>query len=95
MKLTRIDVYRTKGNSTLKANVNISIDDKIVIKGFKVVEGKKGLFVSNPSSKGTDGKYYDICYCLNEKTKKTLENKILDEYNKNSEKVDDNTSDEL
>lgn len=92
MKITRIDVYTTQGNSNLKANVNIAIDDKLVIKGFKVVEGKKGLFVSNPSSKGSDGKYYDNFYCLDEKTKKTLENKILDEYSK---EVDNNTNEAL
>lgn len=81
MKLTRIDVYETNGSSNIKANVNITIDDKIVIKGFKVVSGKKGLFISNPSSKGSDGKYYDNAYVLDENTRKTLYNKILDEFN--------------
>lgn len=89
MKLTRIDVYTTKNNSKIKANVNITIDDKIVIKGFKVAEGKKGLFVSNPSTRGADGKYYDTCYILDESTRKSLENKILDEYSK---KIDNNDS---
>lgn len=92
MKLTRIDVYTTKGNSKIKANVNITIDDKIVIKNFKVAEGKKGLFVSNPSTKGADNKYYDTCYILDEKSRKAIYDKILDEYNK---KVDNNTTDEL
>lgn len=92
MKLTRIDVYTTKNSSKIKANVNITIDDKIVIKGFKVAEGKKGLFVSNPSIKSTDGKYYDTCYILDESTRKSLENKILDEYSK---KIDNNDSDVL
>lgn len=92
MKLTKIDVYETKGNSKIKANVNITIDDKIVIKNFKVTEGKKGLFVSNPSTKGTDNKYYDSCYVLDEKSRKAIYDKILDEYNK---KVDNNTTNEL
>lgn len=92
MKLTRIDVYENKGNSKIKANVNITIDDKIVIKNFKITEGKKGLFVSNPSVKGSDNKYYDTCYILDEKSRKTIYDKILDEYNK---KVDTNSTDEL
>lgn len=92
MKLTRIDIYDTNGNTKIKANVNITIDDKIVIKNFKVVESVKGLIVTNPSIKGTDGKYYDTCYILEENARKVIYNRILDEFNK---KVDKNTTNEL
>lgn len=86
MKLTRIDIYETNGTTSIKANVNITIDDKIVIKNFKVIEGKKGLFISNPSIKGIDNKYYDTCYILEENARNIIYNKILDEYSKKFEK---------
>lgn len=92
MKLTRIDIYETNGTTNIKANVNITIDDKIVIKNFKVCSGKKGLFVSNPFIQGSDNKYYYTCYILDENARNTIYNKILDEYNK---KVDKNTNSDL
>ena len=45
-------------NSKIKGFMDITFDETITVKGFKVVEGKNGLFVSLPSTKTKD-KYYD------------------------------------
>ena len=38
----------------------MTLDDFIVIKGFRILVGKiGGLFVGIPFKKGKDGKYYD------------------------------------
>ena len=36
------------------------------MKGFKLVEGKDGLFVGNPNYKGNDGEYHDFCFVESE-----------------------------
>ena len=57
MKLeARIDRMVQKGN--VKAIASVSLDGLFVVKGLKVMDGKKGLFVSMPqeSFPGTDGK---------------------------------------
>ena len=57
MKLeARIDRMVQKGN--VKAIASVSLDGLFVVKGLKVMDGKKGLFVSMPqeSFQGTDGK---------------------------------------
>lgn len=60
MKITDVKIYPVKNSdSTLKAFANITIDDEFVVKGLKIVEGKKGVFLAMPSSKGADDKYYD------------------------------------
>ena len=48
LSIKAIKVYPIK-EGNLKAYVDISIDDAIIIKGFKVMDGKNGLFVSMPS----------------------------------------------
>lgn len=52
----------TPDNGSIKAIASANFDDCLAVKGIKVMEGKKGLFVSMPSQKGNDGKYYDICF---------------------------------
>jgi stage V sporulation protein G len=47
------------GNGKLLAFFDVQTDDGIVIKGFKLVDGPTGKFVSSPSEKGKDGKYYE------------------------------------
>jgi stage V sporulation protein G len=68
-------------NGSLKAFFDFETSDGIVIKGFKLVNGPNGLFVSAPSDKGKDGKYYDSVI-LPKEMKSTLEKLALDEYKK-------------
>jgi stage V sporulation protein G len=60
---------------------DIQTDDGITIKGFKVVNGSNGLFVSSPSEKGKDGKYYETVI-LPKEMKDSLEKLALEEYDK-------------
>lgn len=72
-------VYLVKSNGNLLAIASIEIEG-IVIKGFKVVEGRYNDFVSWPSRKGKDGNYYDQAFALNKDMRREVEDKILDEY---------------
>ena len=47
------NIRKLNSTSTLKAFVTLIIDDVISIDGFKIIDGRKGLFVSAPSHKGT------------------------------------------
>lgn len=83
LTLTKISIYPIKKKGiTLKANVDITFNDLLVCKGFKVIESDKGLFVSKPSQKGSDGKYYDQVYILSKSEWDEIEEIILEEYEK-------------
>lgn len=76
-----VRVYPIKSSkSSILANASIEIEG-IVIKGFKILNGKNdGPWVSWPSQKGTDGKYYDQVYALDKTLREDVEDAILDEY---------------
>lgn len=63
MNITTVKIYPfDTGNvqSSLRAYADVTLDDFIVLKGFRILVGKSGgLFVGMPSKKGKDGKYYD------------------------------------
>ena len=46
-----------------------------------LVEGKNGLFLSFPSSKGKDNKYYNSVYSLNKDWRSDLEKACIKKYN--------------
>ena len=61
MKVTNLRKY--DGNSKVKAFFSIETDEGMVVKDFKLVEGRDGLFMSNPSEYNKkDDKYYDKVY---------------------------------
>lgn len=68
------------GSSKTKAFVDLALDDTLVIKGLTLVEGKEGLFLSFPSTKGKDGKYYNSVYSLDKEWVKHLQDACVKKY---------------
>ena len=74
-----INIHRlSEGN--VKAFVDIGVNDAILIKGIRVIEGKKGMFVSMPSELGKDEKWYERVRCLNDDVKTLISEKVLEGY---------------
>jgi len=65
---------------SLKAFADISVNDALVIKGLRVVEGKKGLFVTMPREQGKDSKWYDQVSCTSTDIFDDIASKVLMEY---------------
>ncbi len=69
-----------KENSKTKAFVDISIDDAVIIKNIKVIEGENGLFVGLPSEKSrTTEKWYPFIR-FNKETFEDVTNTVLAAY---------------
>lgn len=78
----RIDRLVQKGN--IKAIASVSLDGMFVVKGLKVMDGRKGLFVSMPqeSFDGQDGqkKYSNLFFALTNSAKMELQDAVLQAY---------------
>ena len=72
-------IYRVDGESKLKAFADVSFAG-IVVKGFSVVDGSKGLFVSMPRHQGKDGKWYNTVYPATKELKAQLSAVVLTAY---------------
>ncbi len=73
-------LHRLSGESNLKAFADVSFAGVFIVKGIKVVEGKNGLFVSMPSEKGKDGKWYNTVYPSTDELKQQLSEAVLEAY---------------
>ena len=82
MKVTRAKIFEGKGN--ILANMNITLDDCLAIKGIKVVKGKKGIFISFPqtSYEDNDGntQYRDIVFPCTKEACAALDKVLLKKY---------------
>ena len=55
--------WMNKGSwGKLRAYFDVQTDEGFTIKGFRIVEGINGLFVSPPSQKGKDEEWYDTVF---------------------------------
>jgi stage V sporulation protein G len=79
ISINRMNKYN--GQGTLKAFVDVCYG-KVILKGFKVIQGQRGLFLSNPSEKAKDGKYYDTVFFIDASDKQMIEKLALEMYEK-------------
>lgn len=73
-------LVRFEGNGSVKAYCDLAVGDLFVLKGLRVVAGKKGLFVSMPRQLGKDGKWYDHVVALTDDTREAVGRVILAAY---------------
>ena len=90
--ITNISVYTLNdSNSKTVALATVTISNCLVLTSLRIVNGKKGLFVSMPQRKlskpdKNGNEYADIFFPVTHDFREELNNAILDEYDK---KVDE------
>ena len=72
-------IYRIDGDTKLKAFVDIAIGD-FIIKGLRILQGEKGLFLGMPQEKSKDGKWYNTFYPRTKETRQNLTELVLAAY---------------
>ena len=87
MKITEIRISLRDDNK-LKAFASITLDDCFVIRGLKIIEGAKGVFVAMPSRKRPDGTYQDVAHPINNETRDWMEGLIKDAYEEELKKAE-------
>jgi stage V sporulation protein G len=85
MEITEIRISLRTDNK-LKAFASITLDNRFVIRGLKIIEGAKGVFVAMPSRKRPDGTFQDIAHPINNETRAWMEQKVIDAYHQEKEK---------
>lgn len=81
MQITDVRVRKVTSQNRMKAKVDVTIDDAIVIHDVKVIETDKGTFIAMPSKKLPNGEYKDIAHPINTETREMLQKAILEKYN--------------
>lgn len=84
MKVTEVKINKYENQNT-KGFANVTFDNELVVTGFVIMQGKNGLFVAMPSTKGKDGDYHDTVFPTSKKGREGLNKVIIEEYNKVAE----------
>ena len=75
-------IHRLENGHNIKAFVDLRVANAVLVKGVRVLSNKEGgLFVSLPSQKAADGKYYETVRLLAREAKQELQDVVLAAYN--------------
>ena len=73
-------IHKISSDGRMKAFVDMTINDSIIIRGLRIVSGTNGLFVSMPQEQGKDKKWYDTIKCLSQEVKDEISQCALEAY---------------
>lgn len=85
MQITEVKVS-LRNEPKLKGFANVTFDNEFVVRGIKIIEGQKGLFISMPSRRRKDGQFRDIAHPINNAAREKIQKAIMEEYKKVSSK---------
>ena len=69
-----------KQDSNVKGVASVVFDNCFVVKGIKIIEGNKGLFIAMPSIK-VGNEYKQDCYPITAEFREILSGSVLEAYN--------------
>ncbi len=73
-------MFRFENDQPLRAFADIAVNDVLLIKSIRVVNGSGGLFVSMPREKAKDNKWYDSVRCLTGEVRNQITEEVLRAY---------------
>ena len=73
-------MYRFDTDRPLKAFCDITINNVLLVKGVRVMDSSKGLFVSMPREQAADKKWYDTIRCLTQEVRDQITEVCLEAY---------------
>jgi stage V sporulation protein G len=88
MTITEVRVFPVS-EERLKGYATIIFDDCFIVRDLKIIHGNTGLFVAMPSKKRKDGTFKDTAHPLNNSTRQMIEERVLDEYRKELDRLRD------
>ena len=74
-----IRIYGVKDSGTQRATATINIGGIFAVRGIKVLEGTKGLFISMPQYK-VGNEYKDICFPCTKESHEQLNSAVMSAY---------------
>ncbi len=74
-----VRLHRFDGDSRTKAFVDVSIG-AYVVRGLRVVQGDKGLFLAMPQEKAKDGKWYNSFFPSTDEARQRLADAVMAAY---------------
>ena len=75
-----VKIHSIRPAGSCKATASVNIYGVFAVRGIKIMEGSKGLFISMPSYKAGNGEYKDICFPCTKESKAEFDRAVIGAY---------------
>ncbi len=83
MEITEVRIFKMENKGKLLAYANIVLNNSIILKGIKVINGARGIFIAMPAklnNRKGKSKFIEFYHPINAQSRAIIEKAILEEY---------------
>ena len=73
-----VKIHSLRLEGSCRATASVNINGCFAVRGIKVMDSSKGLFVSMPSYRAGNGEYKDICFSCTKEARMEFDSAVLD-----------------
>lgn len=67
-------------SGAIRATASVNLNDCFAIRGIRLLESEKGMYIGMPSYKAGNGEYKDICFPITAEFRKQLQEAVIEAY---------------
>lgn len=85
MEITEIRVFKMENKGKLLGYANVVLNNSIVLRGIKIIDGTKGKFIAMPArldSKAIKPRFREFYHPINSESREIISNAVLQAYEK-------------
>ena len=82
-----VKITPSKEDGNLLAFANVTLGGCFAVRGIRVVNSEKGVFVAMPDRQNNKGEHFDVCFPTTAEMRKVLHTAVLGEYQKVMEQL--------
>lgn len=82
MEITEVRIIKMENKGKLLAYANVVLNNSIILKGIKVIDGSRGIFIAMPSKRDKTKKlkFREFYHPINSEARSIIEQAILETY---------------
>lgn len=88
MEITEIKIFKMENKGKLLAYANVVLNNSIVLRGIKIIDGSKGRFIAMPAKLDAKAKlprYREFYHPINSNTRAVISDAVLQAYERETE----------
>lgn len=79
-KIEVVRMHRFENDGPVKAFCDLQFDQDYIVKGFRIIDGKDGLFAGMPSEVGKTGRWFNTFVPLSDEVKGHITDVLIKAY---------------
>lgn len=86
MEITEVRIIKMENKGNLLAYATVVLNNSVILKGIKIIDGSRGIFIAMPSKRDSKSKqlrFREFYHPINSDARAIITNAVLEAYEQN------------